>query len=101
MSKEFKKVLLIVWFVLTVLTSATLIVPLIFSKETVLRHTPACMSKSLHHQECFLCGTTTAFTEISSGNFKNAYHLNKLSPFIYSFFLVNLCFFTFLVRKYN
>ncbi|WP_410479019.1 DUF2752 domain-containing protein [Pedobacter gandavensis] len=79
--------------ILTLLSSFTILFPLFFSKETVLRNTPTCVSKSKYQQECFLCGSTTAFTALSKGDLPEAFRLNKLSPFIYGFFLINICFF--------
>lgn len=97
MSKEYKKVLFIVWLVITVITGLTLIVPLVFSSNTVLKHTPTCVSKSQFNETCFLCGTTTAFTEISKGNFNTAHQLNQYSLLIYAAFLTNLALFIWLI----
>ena len=44
---------------------------------------------SLYGEECFMCGMTRAFIEISGGNFFNAYNLNRLSLFLFSALVIN------------
>lgn len=90
---DVKKSLFITWFILTLIFTATLVIPFIFSKDQVLSNTPVCLSKSKYNKECALCGSTTAFIEISQGNFKKAFELNRASIFIYSLFFINICIF--------
>lgn len=92
-NKDLKKALFITWFILTLICTATLVIPLVFSKEKVLSSAPVCLSKSKYNKECILCGSTSAFIEISEANFKKAYELNHASIFIYSLFLINVCVF--------
>lgn len=92
-AKDVKKALFITWFILTLICTATLIIPLVFSKERVLRNAPTCLSKSKYNQECVLCGSTSAFIALSEANFKKAYELNRGSIFIYSLFFMNACVF--------
>ena len=89
MRKERKMAILIVWVIISLTTIMILLFPFIASKQTILENTPTCISKSQFNIECSLCGMTRAFIEISSGNYKNAYYLNKGSLYIYSSFILN------------
>ncbi len=51
-----------------------------------------CLFDSLLGVQCPVCGTTRAFCEISSGNFKNAYHLNFSSFFVLFYFFAQIPF---------
>lgn len=55
-----------------------------FFPEILLKISPLCISKIYANEECFMCGMTRAFIEISNGNFSNAYSLNQLSFYFYS-----------------
>lgn len=93
LNKDVKKALFITWFILTLICTATLVIPFSFSRDQVLENAPVCISKSKYNQECALCGSTTAFIEISQGNFKKAHELNRASIPIFVVFLINLCIF--------
>ncbi|MNL10126.1 hypothetical protein D3C87_1309180 [compost metagenome] len=99
--KDVKIALFFTWFILTIICAATLVIPFLFSKDKVLGNTPVCISKSKYNQECMLCGSTTAFIEISEGNFKNAYNLNRGSVVIFAVFFINLCIFIIVAVSYR
>ncbi|MCX6248813.1 MAG: DUF2752 domain-containing protein [Bacteroidetes bacterium] len=87
--QERKAALLIAWAILSVLAIFILLFPLVADKETVLRASPVCISKSQFNTECSFCGMTRAFIDITNGSFSAAWSLNKGSLFLYSLFLVN------------
>lgn len=109
LSPEFKKGLKIsakaVWYILSATIMVLLAITFLFP-DVLMKAAPVCISKSLYGQECFMCGTTKAFIEISKGNFSNAYLLNKLSIILFSLFILNTITFFFysvyrLKRKYS
>ncbi|HMS66129.1 MAG TPA: DUF2752 domain-containing protein [Ignavibacteria bacterium] len=88
----------IVWIIFSVLIFVVIILS-IFSPELLLSISPVCVSKSLYGRECFMCGTTRAFTEITSGNISAAYELNKFSVILFSLFSVNTLLFLIVIVK--
>ena len=91
----------IVWIIISILIFVTLFLSFIFP-EVLLNISPVCVSKSLYGRECFMCGTTRAFVEISSGRFSEAYELNKFSVVLFLIFSVNtLLFLTFILKLYK
>jgi len=87
---------IIIWTVLSIGTTAILIVPLFTDKQTILQNAPTCISKKQFNTDCFMCGMTRAFIEISGGNFTSAQTLNKGSIILYFSFLFNtILFFAF------
>lgn len=92
MDKDFRKDLKLSLVITSRIISAVMLIVIIltvFNPELFLELSPVCLSKSLHNTECFMCGTSRAFAEISSGKFYEAYALNKLSPLIYLVFLIS------------
>jgi hypothetical protein len=88
-AKELKEPILIVWIIISIITSLIILFPFFTDKQTVLQNTPTCISKSQFNIECSLCGMTRAFVEISNGNFDKAYKLNQGSYYLYISFLLN------------
>lgn len=92
LSYKFKKDLSIalnaVWVIVSVFISAVLLLS-VFYPEALLSSAPVCFSKALYNTECFMCGMTRAFNEISRGNFIQANELNSFSNIIYMLFVMN------------
>ncbi len=103
LSTEFKRDLKIsseaVWYFLSAAVLALLIMTFFFP-ETLMKISPVCISKSLYGQECFMCGSTRAFIEITKGNFYKGFHLNQFSIVLFSLFFLNtVVFITRLILK--
>ena len=86
---EQKKAVFISWTLITIILSATIIFPFFVNKESILKYTPTCISKSHLNVECSLCGMTRAFTEICNGNSNKALALNKGSILLFITFTFN------------
>ena len=98
--KEQKVAILVVWTIITLVTTMIILLPFCSDKQTVLKNAPTCISKSQFNVECRLCGMTRAFIEISNGNFRNAIDFNRGSVIIYSSFAFNfLIFIVYLIYK--
>lgn len=87
--KELKTAMLIVWAVISIITTSIILFPLFADKQTVLVNAPTCISKSQFNIECSLCGMTRAFIEISTGNLREANRLNHVSLIVYMSFILN------------
>jgi len=85
---EIRAALKIVWIIYSALVLIVILITL-FSSGTLLEFSPVCISKSLYGEECFMCGMTRAFAEISAGNFQKAGILNKLSLYLFSVMTFN------------
>lgn len=81
-----------VWIILSFVTLAVLYLSF-FQPEILLNTAPVCLSKAVTGNECFMCGTTRAFTELAEGNLKKASVLNYYGVFIFTGFLLNGIFF--------
>lgn len=89
----------VIWFGFSIFT-LTIILTSVFFPETLLNISPECLSKKLNGTECFMCGTTRAFTEAGSGDFAGGYRLNRFSLFVYFSFILNgIMFFAFIINK--
>jgi hypothetical protein len=88
LSADLKISFKIVWIIVSIFLLAVLTMSFLFP-EILLKISPVCVSKSLYDVECFICGTTRAFIEISSFNFSGAYELNKFSIILFSIFMLN------------
>lgn len=86
--KEIRAALKIVWIIFSALVLLVMVITF-FSAGTLHEISPVCLSKSLYGEECFMCGMTRAFAEISAGNIYNAGILNKLSPYLFSVMTLN------------
>ena len=80
---------LIVWTILTIITTSALLLPFLADPQFILQHTPVCVSQQQFHVECIFCGMTRAFIEIAAGHFDRARQLNDGSLLLYAGFLVN------------
>ncbi len=89
----------IVWIIFSVIILGIIMMSY-FLPETLLKLSPVCISKSRFGTECFMCGMTRAFMEISRGNLYSALTLNGLSIFLFSMFVLNtLTFVSYLISK--
>ena len=88
-SGELKAALRIVWIVISGIVLATLLAPWILTPEQIAAATPKCEWKVRYGKECFLCGMTTAFIEITHGQFRDAQRANRGSIPLYTSFLGN------------
>lgn len=81
-----------VWYILSVGVFMILLLPFIVPQHQLAQFIPECVWQSQFHKPCVFCGMSTAFYAISRGEFVQAQHLNPLSLYIYSTFLLNtLC----------
>ena len=71
--------------------ASVVLVLLVFfdDKETIKSQVPVCMSIQYQGKPCVLCGSTSAFYEISKGNWTRAMELNKIAVVLYLFILIN------------
>lgn len=97
-NKEIRAAFKIVWIIYSALVLIVIVITF-FSPGTLHEISPVCLSKSLNGEECFMCGMTSAFTEISKGNIINAYTLNKLSIFLFTVMSLNSIFFIIFTGK--
>lgn len=86
--QDFIKALQIIWYIISVIILAILVLTISQSSQTALNLAPTCSLKA-QGLECFLCGTTRAFIKISHFEFTQAYTLNKISIPLYIAFLIN------------
>jgi hypothetical protein len=94
--KDLREAVKIVWIIYSALILLVILITF-FSPETLYKISPVCYSISMYGLECFMCGMTRAFIEISGGNFFNAYNLNRLSIFLFSVLLINSAVFVFYI----
>ncbi len=73
----------------TLATASAAAAPFLLSAETISRVVPVCESKRLYGRECFLCGTTTGFIEISQGHWAAAQRSNHLAIPLFGAFVAN------------
>lgn len=88
----------IVWIIISVTILSVLTLSFLFP-ELLIKISPVCVSKSVYGVECFMCGMTRAFVEISSFNFSEAFEMNKLSLILFSVFFINSITFTSYIIK--
>ena len=99
--KEIRAAFKIVWIIYSAIALLVIAIT-VFSAGTLHEISPVCLSKSLYGEECFMCGMTRAFVEISEGNIINAYILNKLSIFLFSVMSLNsILFILYTVKKFR
>lgn len=92
--KDLRDAIKIVWILYSALILIVILIT-IFSPETLYKISPVCYSVSLYGDECFMCGMTRAFVEISDGNFQNAGTLNSLSIYVFGLMAFNSILFIF------
>lgn len=76
--------------IISYMISAVMFLALILSyfyPDIFLNLSPVCMSKTMFNEECFMCGSSRAFIELSNGNITKAASLNLFSPFLYLIFV--------------
>lgn len=96
---DLKKSIKAVWIILSLLTFIVLILS-VFFPDLLMEVSPACLSKTISGRECFMCGTTRAFTEFGQGNFKEGIELNRLSIILFFALIINIIvFFAFIIKK--
>lgn len=68
------------------------VVALVFfdKKERVKHQVPVCMSIQYQGKPCIMCGSTSAFYEISKGHWNRALESNKIAVILYLFIWINL-----------
>ena len=81
--------LLLVWFVVSAGIFVVLLLTFVVPQYQLTQFIPECDWQTRFQKPCAFCGMTTAFYAISHGDFIKAYHLNPLSLYIYSVFLLN------------
>lgn len=86
---EFSQGFFLVWAVLSIAVLFILTAPFVLPENTIFRLAPVCESKRLGLGQCPLCGMTTAFIEISKGDFTNAFNSNRASLALYSLLVLN------------
>lgn len=86
---EIKVSFLTVWLVIGLVIFTILVTPFIFPTQSIKNLVPVCKWKLKYNKPCPLCGMTTAFINISDGNFSAAQKLNRFSGGLYSAFLIN------------
>jgi len=62
--KEIRAAFKIVWIIYSAIALLVIAIT-VFSAGTLHEISPVCLSKSLYGEECFMCGMTRAFVEIS------------------------------------
>jgi hypothetical protein len=87
-NQELKNAIWIVWQISAIASIALLLVLFFADNTWILSAVPTC-EYSAKGEECFLCGSTRAFTEIKNFNFKNALALNKLSILLFALMVIN------------
>lgn len=100
MSPKFKTDLRIslkvVWIIISAFMTFIMFMS-VFYPEALISAAPVCYSKMFYNTECFMCGMTRAFTDISAGNFFKALELNEMSIALYLIFTINTIAFFYLV----
>lgn len=98
-NQELKKAILIVWQISAIFSIVILLILFFVDEKIILSKVPICEYKA-KGGECFLCGSTRAFIELRKLNFKSAFALNRLSPFVFGLLILNsLIFFKYLFKK--
>lgn len=87
--REVRLGLALSWVVASVVTSATVIAPSVFSTQQLDRMTPRCERKALYGRECAFCGMTSGFIDIAHGRFDAARRSNRGAIPLYAGFVGN------------
>lgn len=78
-----------VWLSVSALILCTLIIPFVFSSDSLGAFLPECEWKAKYDKECPSCGMTSSFYYISEGKFIEASHANAFGIYLYFFFIIN------------
>ncbi|ALM48163.1 hypothetical protein AMR72_04180 [Flavobacterium psychrophilum] len=79
----------IVWIIGSTCGIVVLCISLFVPYDTVLTITPTCYSVKQFGKECFMCGSTRSFLQLSAGNFKEGIALNRLAALLYLITAIN------------
>ncbi|HYI92988.1 MAG TPA: DUF2752 domain-containing protein [Bryobacteraceae bacterium] len=88
LSRDISQALRIVWQILGVACGIVIIAPLVFPASVLLGWFPACATKTSGGR-CVLCGMTTAFIHIGSGDWPEALSANTGSIALYAGLTLN------------
>ena len=88
--RDLPRALLFVWLVLGAITGIAALAPLVLPSSLLLGVFPVCQAKAAGF-ECLLCGMTTAFVRIGSGDLAGALRAHGGSLAVYCAFLLNFC----------
>ena len=86
---EARQSLRIVWFVVSLVILAALTAPFALGSDRIARLLPPCEWKVKYQRECAFCGMTTAFINISHGQFNDAQRANHAGIPLYLLFVSN------------
>lgn len=89
MADDFKKAILIVWIVVSIVLLGIVTLPFILPDYVILNMAPRCEWVVKYNKLCPLCGMTRAFLEISRLDIKEALFYNRSSIYLYSFLSAN------------
>ena len=87
--RRIKLAMFVVWVIVSAAILCTLIVPFMFSHDSVDDFVPECEWKVKYNKECPLCGMTSSFFYISEGRFRQARLENGLGIYLYLLFILN------------
>jgi hypothetical protein len=88
--RDLPRALSLVWLVLSAATGFAALAPLVLPSAFLLGLFPVCPSKAAGF-ECVLCGMTTAFVRIGSGDVAGALRAHGGSLAVYCAFVLNFC----------
>ncbi|WP_369426754.1 DUF2752 domain-containing protein [Profundicola chukchiensis] len=80
--------------IITTVSAVILILPFLVDSKIILQISPTCTYKTQFNLECFFCGMSRAFIEISKGNLSSAISLNRGSLFLFILFSINIIIFS-------
>lgn len=87
-NQDVNKAIKIVWQFFSIVTLFVILGSLLIPESLLYKNIPVCEYKAIG-KECFLCGMTTAFMDISKLNFNLALQLNSGSLLLYCTFVAN------------
>ncbi len=99
MKAELKKSLKIIGLLVFIAAFVSTISPILLPHSFIMQNVPVCKYKSLYNKECFACGLTGAFCDISNGNLSEAGKKNAASVPLYMFFLLYQVLFVYFTSK--
>jgi hypothetical protein len=85
---QFSRAVRIVWLIIGFVSGLAVISPFVFPAESLFSIFPVCAAKAAGGQ-CVLCGMTTAFVHIGTGDLSAARQANGGSLFLYSALALN------------
>jgi hypothetical protein len=88
--RDVPRAFLVVWLVLGAVTGLVAVAPLVLPSSFLLGLFPTCPARAAGG-ECVLCGMTTAFVLIGSGEFAGALRAHGGSVAVYGAFVLNFC----------